>query len=87
MPASTWTTQIYEMTDEDTQAEAVELLAITTPQLTVEARTSEPRGWHIAVECPDSAMALTIYEMVMMVDSHAELVHPTAGPALQVETD
>jgi hypothetical protein len=85
MTNATWLIQTYEMTDEDTQASALDLLS-NTPGLTVEARTGEPSGWFIAVECIDASKALNLYEMIMMVDSHAELIHSSTGPAHERET-
>jgi hypothetical protein len=47
--------------------------------LSVDARTCE-RGSFLIVESQDTADALAVYEMVMMADRNAELMHSTTGP-------
>lgn len=48
------------------------------PGLTVDARTCE-RGSYVALECADAIHALAVYELVMMADPHAELIHSTTS--------
>lgn len=63
------------MSDLAAQSSATNLLSHFRT-LTVDARTCE-RGAFLAVECSEANDALKVYEMVMMADSHAELIYST----------
>ena len=65
------------MADLTAQQATVRLLS-DMPGLTVDARTCDT-GSYVIVECPDSAQAISLYEMVMMTDPNAELVHATTS--------
>lgn len=80
MNEASWLVQIFQMTDENAQASAAELLSGLAIR-SVDARTCE-RGSFLIVEC-DSAAALAVRELVMMADQGAELIHSTTGPASQ----
>jgi hypothetical protein len=67
------------MADLAAQQSAVNLLS-GMPGLTIDARTCD-LGSYVTVECADASQAMAIYEMVMMADSDAELVHSTASPS------
>lgn len=75
---ASWLIQVYEMTDLSAQQSAVTLLS-STPGLTVDARTCD-RGSYVTLECTDAIHALAVHELVMMADSHAELVYLSACP-------
>jgi hypothetical protein len=75
---ASWLIQVYQMADLAAQQSAVSLLS-SVPVLTVDARTCD-RGSYVAVECADAIHALAVYELVMMADPHAELVHSTTSP-------
>jgi hypothetical protein len=74
---ASWLIQVYEMADLAAQQSAVSLLS-SIPVLTVDARTRDS-GSYVAVECADAIHALAVYELVMMADPHAELVHSTTS--------
>lgn len=73
MNNASWLIQVYEMADLAAQQSTVSLLS-GMPGLTVDARTCE-RGSYVALECADAIHALAVYELVMMADPHAELIH------------
>ena len=73
-----WVLQVYEMTDVAAQQAVAELLA-GNGAVAVDVRTCE-RGAFLVLELADPADALSVYEMVMMADPNAELMHTTAGP-------
>lgn len=75
--SSSWLIQVYEMADLTAQQATVRLLS-DMPGLTVDARSCD-NGSYVIVECPDSAQAISLYEMVMMTDPNAELVHATTS--------
>ncbi|HUS22265.1 MAG TPA: hypothetical protein VMZ66_09670 [Aeromicrobium sp.] len=75
----TWLLQVYEMSDLPAQKSAFSVLS-AIPGLTVDARTCE-RGSYVVVECADAAQAMAMYELVMMADPHAELIHSTTSPS------
>jgi len=66
------------MTDLASRESASSLLS-SMPGLTVDARTCE-RGSYVIVECDDAAQAMSVYEIVMLTDSEAELIHSTTSP-------
>jgi hypothetical protein len=66
------------MADLTAQQSAVSLLS-GMPGLTVDARTCE-RGSYVIVECAEATQAMSLYEMVMMSDSAAELIYTTTSP-------
>jgi hypothetical protein len=74
-----WLLQVYEMADLAGQQSAASLLS-SMPGLTIDARTCD-RGSYLIVECPDPAQAMAVYELVMMSDPHAELIHSTTSPS------
>ncbi len=73
-----WLLQIYEMTDKAAQDAVAELMS-GRGTLVVDKRTCD-RGTFLIVELADPTEALAIYEMVMMADPNAELVHTTSDP-------
>lgn len=79
MKNASWLIQVYQMSDVPAQTSAVELLS-SIGSLTVDARTCES-GAFLAVECSAIADALHVYELVVMVDSDAELIHSTTSSA------
>ena len=70
-----WLLQVYQLADPAAQDTIAQTLS-DTGQFTVDARSCE-RGHFLIVECPDPAQAIDVYEMVMMADSGAELIHST----------
>ena len=78
MKNASWLIQVYQMSDVPAQTSAVELLS-SIGSLTVDARTCES-GAFLAVECSAIADALHVYELVVMMDSDAELIHSIASP-------
>ena len=80
MNEGSWLVQIFQMADDNAQASAAELLSGLAIR-SVDVRTCE-HGSFLIVEC-DSAAALSVYELVMMADQDAELIHSTTGPASQ----
>lgn len=78
MSDADWLLQIFQMTNAETQASVASTLS-SVPGLTVDARTCE-RGAFLTVELNDPTQALLIYELVMMGDANAELVHSTSNP-------
>ena len=79
MKNASWLIQVYEMADLTAQQSTVSLLS-GMPGLTIDARTCE-RGSYVIIECADSRQAMAVYEMVMMADSNAELIHSTSSPS------
>ena len=79
MKNASWLIQVYEMADLDAQQSTVSLLS-GMPGLTIDARTCE-RGSYVIVECADATQAISLYEMVLMADSDAELIHTATGPS------
>lgn len=77
MTNSGWLLQVYQMTDLASQESAAALLS-SMPGLTVDARTCD-RGSYVIVECGDASQAMAVYEMVLMTDSEAELIHSTTS--------
>lgn len=80
MSEGTWLVQIYRMADDRTQASAAGLLSSFT-RSSVDTRTCE-RGSFLIVEC-DAEAALSVFQMVLMADRNAELIHSTTGPVTQ----
>jgi hypothetical protein len=78
-----WLVQIYQMADENAQATAAGLLH-GLASCSVDTRTCES-GAFLVVGC-DSAAALAVYELVIMADQEAELIHSTTGPASRTST-
>ena len=74
-----WLLQVYEMSDLPAQKSALSVLS-DMPGLTVDARTCD-RGSYVVVECEDAAQAMAVYELVMMADHDAELIHSTTSPS------
>jgi hypothetical protein len=74
-----WVLQVYEMTDVAAQQAVAELLS-GNGAVAVDMRTCE-RGAFLVLELADPADALSVYEMVMMTDPNAELIHTTTGPS------
>lgn len=74
-----WVLQVYEMTDVAAQQAVAELLS-GNGAVAVDMRTCE-RGAFLVLELVDPADALSVYEMVMMTDPNAELIHTTTGPS------
>ena len=74
---TSWLIQVYQMSDLTTQESATNLLAHFRA-LTIDARTCE-RGTFLVIECSEADDALKVYEMVMVTDSHAELVYSTGN--------
>lgn len=74
-----WLLQIYQMTDALAQAAVADTLSGTPAITAVDARTCE-RGAFLVVELNDPAQALLVYELVVMGDPHAELIHSTSNP-------
>lgn len=77
MNNASWLIQVYEMADLAAQQSTASLLA-SMPGLTVDARTCD-RGSYVALECADAIHALAVYELVIMTDPHAELIHSIPG--------
>ena len=77
MVNASWLIQVYQMSDVPAQESAVDLLS-SISTLTVDVRTCE-FGAFLAVECSEITDALHVYELVVMVDPDAELIHSTAG--------
>lgn len=75
----TWLVQVYEMSDLPAQKSALSVLS-DMPGLTVDARACE-RGSFVIVECEDTSQAMAVYELVMMADHDAELIHSTTSPS------
>jgi len=73
-----WLLQVYEMADLAGQQSAETLLS-SMPGLTVDARSCD-RGSYLVVECADRAQAMAVYELVVMADPDAELIHSTTSP-------
>lgn len=73
-----WVLQVYEMNDVGVQQAVAELLC-GNGAVAVDMRTCE-RGAFLVLELADPADALSVYELVMMTDPNAELIHTTAGP-------
>jgi len=63
------------MTDLDSQESAARLLS-DARTFTVDARSCE-RGAFLIVECADARQGIVVYELVMMADAGAELIHST----------
>ena len=76
MNDGTWLVQIFQMTDVGAQSSAAALLS-SAHGVSVDARTCE-RGSFLIVEC-EPAAALSMYELVMMADQDAELIHSATG--------
>ncbi len=74
----TWLLQVYEMSDLPAQESALSVLS-DMPGLTVDARTCD-RGSYVVVECEDATQGMSVYELVMMADRDAELIHSTTSP-------
>lgn len=74
-----WVLQVYEMTDVASQQAVAELLS-GNGAVAADMRTCE-RGAFLVLELADRADALSVYEMVMMADPNAELIHTTVGPS------
>ena len=72
-----WLLQVYEMADPAAQKSAASLLA-SMPGLIVDARTCD-RGSYLIVESADASQAMSVYELVVMADPHAELIHSTTS--------
>ena len=68
---------MYRMTDATTLASAADLLN-GIGGFVVDARTSDA-GSFLAVECADPAAALNVYDVVVLMDPHAELIESTTG--------
>ena len=73
MNSSPWLIQVYEMGDVNAQQSAASLLS-DVYNLTVDMRTCD-RGSYVVVESSDVTQAMAVYELVMMVDANAELIH------------
>jgi hypothetical protein len=73
MKIGTWLIQVYEVADLTAQQSAASLLT-DIPGLTLDARSCN-QGFFVIVECSDTTQALAVYELVMMADPHAELIH------------
>jgi hypothetical protein len=71
--------QVYEMSDLAAQESALSVLS-DMPGLTVDARSCE-RGDFLIVECADDTQAMAVYELVVMADPHAELIHSATTPS------
>ena len=78
MTISRWLLQVYEMSNLPAQESAVSILS-AVPDLHVDARSYE-RGDFLIVDCPDTNQAMTVYELMLMADSEAELIHSVASP-------
>jgi hypothetical protein len=70
---SSWLLQVYEMSDPASRESAMSLLA-SAPGVTVDARSCD-RGDFLIAECPDTANAMAMYELVILADPHAELIY------------
>jgi len=70
-----WVLQVYKMSDLASQESAAEQLAGIS-SLIIDVRSCE-RGDFLIVECTDGSAALGVYELMMMTDSGAELIHST----------
>lgn len=57
---------------------SAEALLSSVPALTLDSRTCE-RGSYLIVECADSTRAMTVYELVLIADPDAELIHSVTG--------
>ena len=77
MENASWLIQVYQMSDVPAQTSAADLLS-SIGALTVDVRTCE-RGAFLVVECSEITDALHVFELVMMVDSDAELIHSTTS--------
>jgi hypothetical protein len=80
MSEEAWLVQIYQMTNEITQASAARLLS-GFGKFNVDARTCE-RGSFLIIES-EVASASSVHETVMMADPDAELIHSTSGQPIQ----
>ena len=78
MASLSWLIQVYEMSDLAAQESALSVLS-DMPGLTVDARSCE-RGDFLIVECGDATQAMAVYELVVMADPHAELIHSATTP-------
>ncbi|HUQ00033.1 MAG TPA: hypothetical protein VM093_06175 [Aeromicrobium sp.] len=72
------------MTDEPSTGSAVDLLA-DLPGLTVDTRSCD-RGSFLVVECRDADAALLVYELVVMSDPDAELIHSATASVAEPVT-
>jgi hypothetical protein len=72
-----WLLQVYEMSDPAAQQSAASLLS-SMPGLIIDARTCD-RGSYVIVESADATQAMSVYELVVMADPHAELIHSTTS--------
>lgn len=77
MTHASWLVQVYQMSDVAAQQHAAELLS-SVGTLTVDVRTCDD-GAFLVVDCSETADPLHVYELVMMVDSGAELIHSATG--------
>ena len=77
MENASWLIQVYQMSDMPAQTSAADLLS-SVGSLTVDARTCD-RGAFLVVECSEITDALNVYELVMTIDSDAELIHSIAS--------
>lgn len=82
MNESSWLLQVYEMSDPASRASAVSLLA-SAPGVTVDARSCD-RGDFLIAECPDTANAMAMYELVVLADPQAELIY-SATSAIEAQ--
>lgn len=73
-----WLVQIYQMSSQPAQVEAADLLT-SAGGFSVDLRNCE-QGAFLVVECADPSQALAVYELVIMTDHDAELIHSTTGP-------